>query len=92
MAETWSDRENDAIVRDYFVMLEHEQMGQTFNKAEHRCVLMETTGRSHGSIEFKHLGLSLGGQDPVSLRHDYKTEVCRIPSQHADQLHLYQSG
>ena len=38
------------------------------------------------------VGLSLGGQDPVSLRHDYKTEVCRIPSQHADQLHLYQSG
>ena len=25
------------------------------------------------------LGLSLGGQDPVSLRPDYKTEVCRIP-------------
>ena len=38
------------------------------------------------------LGLSLGGQDPVSLRHDYETEVCRIPCQHADQLHLYQFG
>ena len=38
------------------------------------------------------LGLSLGGQDPVSLGHDYKTEVCRIPYQHADQLHLCQSG
>ena len=24
------------------------------------------------------LGLSLGSQDPVNLRHDYKTEVCRI--------------
>ena len=34
------------------------------------------------------IGLSLGGQDRVSLRHDYKTEVCRIPCQHADQLHL----
>ena len=34
------------------------------------------------------LGLSLGGQDRVSLRHDYQTEVCRIPCQHADQLHL----
>ena len=29
---------------------------------------------------FLLLGLSQGGQDPVSLRHDYKTEVCRIPS------------
>ena len=27
------------------------------------------------------LGLSLGGQEAVCLRHDYKTEVCRIPCQ-----------
>ena len=42
--------------------------------------------------EISLIGLSLGGQDPVSLGHDYKTEVCRIPYQHADQLHLCQSG
>ena len=34
------------------------------------------------------IGLSPGGQDRVSLRHDYQTEVCRIPCQHAAQLHL----
>ena len=36
MAKTWSESENEAIVKDYFVMLEHEQMGQSFNKAAHR--------------------------------------------------------
>ena len=58
MAKTWSDSENDAIVQDYFDMLEHEQLGQPFTKAEHRRALMETTGRSHGSIEFKHCNIS----------------------------------
>ena len=58
MAKIWSERENEAIVQDYLVMLEHEQLGQPFNKAEHRRVLVETTGRSHGSIEFKHCNIS----------------------------------
>lgn len=58
MAETWTEGENDAIVRDYFVMLELEQMGQPFIKAEHRRALVEITGRSHGSIEFKHCNIS----------------------------------
>ena len=58
MAENWTEGENDAIVRDYFVMLELEQMGQPFIKAEHSRALMEITGRSHGSIEFKHCNIS----------------------------------
>lgn len=58
MAKIWSESENDAIVRDYFIMLELEQMGQPFNKAEHRRALIETTGRSQGSIEFKHCNIS----------------------------------
>ena len=58
MAETWSEGENDAIVRDYFVMLEHEQMGQALNKAEHRRNLMVTIGRTNKSIEFKHMNIS----------------------------------
>ena len=58
MAETWSEGENDAIVRDYFVMLEHEQMGQALNKAEHRRNLMMNIGRSNKSIEFKHMNIS----------------------------------
>ena len=58
MAKTWSESENEAIVKVYFIMLEHEQMGQPFNKAEHRRALMEITGRSRGSIEFKHCNIS----------------------------------
>ena len=58
MANTWSDSENDAIVKDYLVMLEHEQRGRAFNKAEHRRVLIEIIGRSNGSIEFKHRNIS----------------------------------
>ena len=58
MARTWSDSENHAIVQDYFDMLEREQVGQPYSKAEHRRALMETTGRSHGSIEFKHCNIS----------------------------------
>ena len=58
MAKIWTESEIDIIVKDYFVMLEHEQMGRAFNKAEHRRVLMETTGRTSGSIEFKHCNIS----------------------------------
>ena len=58
MAEPWSDGENEAIVRDYFVMLKNEQMGQAFNKAEHRRNLIMNIGRSNKSIEFKHMNIS----------------------------------
>ena len=50
MAKNWSDSEIDAIVRDYFVMLEHEQTGRAFSKAEHRRVLMETIERTGDEI------------------------------------------
>ena len=58
MAKTWSESEIDDIVKDYLVMLEHEQRGRPFNKAEHRRVLIDITGRSNGSIEFKHRNIS----------------------------------
>ena len=58
MANTWSDREIDAIVKDYFVMLEYEQTGRTFIKAEHWRELVEAIGRSKGSIEHKHMNIS----------------------------------
>ena len=58
MAKNWSDREIDVIVRDYFVMLEHEQTGRAFSKTEHRRVLLETLERSKKSIEFKHCNIS----------------------------------
>ena len=58
MARIWSDDENNAIVKDYFVMLEHEQWGRAFNKSQHRRVLKKTVERSHEAIEFKHCNIS----------------------------------
>ena len=58
MARIWSDREIEAIVSDYFVMLEHEQKERAFIKAEHWRALMKITGRTKGSIERKHMNIS----------------------------------
>lgn len=54
----WSDAELDAIVHDYFEMLALELAGRSFVKARHNAALMEQTGRSHRSIEFKHQNIS----------------------------------
>lgn len=56
--EEWSDFENDAIVADYFSMLLDELAGAKYNKAAHNRTLQEVTGRSKGSIEFKHQNIS----------------------------------
>lgn len=54
----WSDNSVDLIVADYFVMLELELAGQTFNKAERNRALQALTGRVHGAIEKKHQNIS----------------------------------
>ena len=58
MARDWSGTELQEIVNDYFVMLEHEQRGLSFNKSEHRRELMGTVERTEGSIEWKHMNIS----------------------------------
>ena len=58
MARIWSKSEIEDIISDYFVMLEHEQMGRAYSKTEHRHVLMETVERTKKSIEFKHMNIS----------------------------------
>ena len=68
MARFWSDEENVEIVKDYFDMLEHEQIGREFDKSEHRAKLMVTTGRSKKAIEFKHMNIS-GVLDALGLPH-----------------------
>lgn len=52
-AGDWTDAENDAIVADYFAMLLEDLSGRSYNKAAFNRGLQATTGRSHGSIEFK---------------------------------------
>jgi hypothetical protein len=54
----WSDSEVDAIVADYFAMLNDEIAGTHFNKSEHRRRLQSLTGREPGSIERKHQNIS----------------------------------
>jgi uncharacterized protein DUF3883 len=55
----WSEKEVRLIVADYFEMLEAELLGRAYKKSEHRKALTpQLSGRSEGSIEFKHQNVS----------------------------------
>jgi hypothetical protein len=54
----WADDELDAIVTDYFVMLDAELSGKQYTKSRHSAALMAQVGRSHRSVEFKHQNIS----------------------------------
>lgn len=55
----WSLLEVEAVVADYFAMLEMELRGETFNKADRNRQLRRVlNGRSNGSVEFKHQNIS----------------------------------
>lgn len=55
----WSGNEVRLIVADYFDMLETELQGKPYKKSEHRKALTpQLSGRSEGSIEFKHQNVS----------------------------------
>jgi hypothetical protein len=54
----WTDREVDLIVADYFDMLGMELADQPYVKAQRNAALQELTGRSRGSIEYKHQNIS----------------------------------
>uniref|UniRef100_A0A9E7ZPH0 DUF3883 domain-containing protein n=1 Tax=Bosea sp. NBC_00436 TaxID=2969620 RepID=A0A9E7ZPH0_9HYPH len=56
--EEWTPEEVAAVVADYFAMMAADLAGQRVNKAEHNRVLQARTGRSKGSIEFKHMNIS----------------------------------
>jgi hypothetical protein len=55
---SWTNDENDTIVADYFAMLADDLLGRSYIKAEHNRALQAVTGRSKGSIEFKHANIS----------------------------------
>ncbi|CDX40019.1 conserved hypothetical protein [Mesorhizobium sp. ORS 3359] len=50
--------EIDLIVADYFAMLKMELQGEPIKKARRNAALQDLTGRSKGSIEFKHQNIS----------------------------------
>jgi hypothetical protein len=54
----WQDDELDAIVADYFAMLESDLSRQPYVKSRHNAVLMARIGRTHGSVEYKHQNIS----------------------------------
>ena len=57
--EDWSELEVEAIVADYFSMLEQELRGVPYNKSAHRRALKPLLReRSDGSIEMKHQNIS----------------------------------
>ncbi len=58
VGKPWSDDELDEIVSDYFSMLTEELSGHTYVKSHHSYALMESTGRTHRSVEFKHQNIS----------------------------------
>jgi len=59
----WNAAELDAIIADYFAMLGDELTQRPYVKAQHRAALMEMTGRTAPSIEFKHRNISAVLQD-----------------------------
>jgi hypothetical protein len=54
----WTKAELQAIVGDYFAMLESEITGLIFSKTEHRNALRSFVHRSPGAIERKHQNIS----------------------------------
>src|ERR1700731_811745 len=54
----WQDDELDAIIADYFAMLEADLSGRPYVKSRHSAALMVKIGRSHRSVEFKHQNIS----------------------------------
>ncbi len=58
IGKLWSDEELDAIVSDYFAMLNAELAGQPYVKSHHSAALMAEIGRTHRSVEFKHQNIS----------------------------------
>jgi hypothetical protein len=58
-ARDCSEQEVRLIVADYFAMLEAEMQGSTYKKSDHRkALILQLSGRSEGSVEFKHQNVS----------------------------------
>src|SRR5438270_4824494 len=58
IGKQWQDDELDAIVADYFAMLEDDLSGRPYVKSTHSQALMAHIGRTHRSVEFKHQNIS----------------------------------
>jgi len=55
---TWSDEENDAIVAQYFAMLDDDLSRRPYTKSEYNRAIQAATGRGRGSVEYKLQNIS----------------------------------
>ena len=58
VGKPWRDDELDAIIADYFDMLDDDLAGRPYVKSRHSSALMAQIGRTHRSVEFKHQNIS----------------------------------
>jgi hypothetical protein len=58
LGKPWQDDELDAIVADYFAMLEADLSGRPYVKSKHSAALMAQISRTHRAVEFKHQNIS----------------------------------
>lgn len=59
MPDSWTNREVELIVFNYFQMLSSELKGEFYSKAQNRRALLpHLANRSEGSVEFKHQNIS----------------------------------
>lgn len=59
MAKDWTQEEVEATVADYFLMLQSELRGESYNKTAHRRALIgKLSGRSETAVERKHMNIS----------------------------------
>jgi hypothetical protein len=58
LGKPWKDDELDAIVADYFAMLESDLADRSYVKSRHSEALMAKIGRTHRAVEFKHQNIS----------------------------------
>lgn len=56
--ESWTEREVELVVADYFDMLRMELVGEPYVKSHRNATLREFINRSRASIEFKHRNIS----------------------------------
>lgn len=103
VARAWSQDENEAIVADYFAMMEAYLAGRPFNKAEHNRALQARIGRGRGSIEFKHMNISavlreqsqpfLRGYVPADhIQQDLEKAVIEWLESHPDEVQEFERG
>lgn len=98
MPANWTGEENEAIVADYFAMLDDDIASRSYSKAGHNRQLQAMVDRARGSIEYKHQNISavlkglgetwISGYKPAfNYQASLEDAVMRWLERHPDWLH-----